>query len=698
MTYVSAAGNSFPSGRTSVTVALPDHLADGNELVAFVFFFDGSASGLSISPPAGWTTITTNTVNGPGGRVMGAYAHTITTAASEPADYTWTYSGASAGTAAVVLQYTFSVVDGFGTGANSASSTSTSWIANPFTAGHTGDTTVIAVAEKNDNPTNPYAVGTTPRRGTNANGFDGPAVYVSDYSPETSTSIASYFGTFDKASYWNAICVALQPTAGPGGGPTGTATLALGPLSFTVGAGGVPPVITSPTITGTAVLALGPLTISASDTILTRTGTASLPLGPVRVVSVAASIGPGARPVPGYRGRWRLTLHQRAFTAKTLAQTIIAELADARGRRLDQIWNTPAQLTFTLDGQSESAGLIGELLHDVVAWRWDDQTGVDFPVFRGPITQSEDQLTEQSHAVTYTCHDYAALLSRRITTSTYTVTGRDQDLIVGDLLGLATGAASSSGTSFATAAFLPVSLFTANPDGSLRGLSTRLRDRTYYGSQNIGEAVDKLAQVANGFDYDVLPSPVDDHDNLRVFYPQQGVTRSDVFLQYGSTVAALTRSVNSADYANYVRVLGNNQSANPTPQLYGEAWTSDATSLATPVGLWMLGDDAADVTVASHLTEKANGDLALDALVPTYTLTLSPDAYEWGKPNMGDVVPLVVQSGRLNVNTTVRVVGISYSIGDDGQEDVILTVARPGASLARLLKKSEQNVKSLTRR
>ena len=39
---------------------------------------------------------------------------------------------------------------------------------------------------------------------------------------------------------------------------------------------------------------------------------------------------------------------------------------------------------------------------------------------------------------------------------------------------------------------------------------------------------------------------------------------------------------------------------------------------------------------------------------------------------MGDIVPLVIQTGRLNVNTTIRVLGIAYDIGDDGQEDVDL--------------------------
>jgi hypothetical protein len=65
---------------------------------------------------------------------------------------------------------------------------------------------------------------------------------------------------------------------------------------------------------------------------------------------------------------------------------------------------------------------------------------------------------------------------------------------------------------------------------------------------------------------------------------------------------------------------------------------------------------------------------------------------------MGDVVPLVVQSGRLNVSTTVRVLGITYDIGDDGQEDVALTVGRPASSLLDLLTTADATVDALTRR
>jgi hypothetical protein len=85
-------------------------------------------------------------------------------------------------------------------------------------------------------------------------------------------------------------------------------------------------------------------------------------------------------------------------------------------------------------------------------------------------------------------------------------------------------------------------------------------------------------------------------------------------------------------------------------------------------------------------------------LIPVYTLTLTPGTYYYGAPFMGDVVPLVVQSGRLNVNTNVRVLGITYQIGDDGQEDVLLTVGQPGRTLVQLIQQSQHDLNALALR
>jgi hypothetical protein len=65
---------------------------------------------------------------------------------------------------------------------------------------------------------------------------------------------------------------------------------------------------------------------------------------------------------------------------------------------------------------------------------------------------------------------------------------------------------------------------------------------------------------------------------------------------------------------------------------------------------------------------------------------------------MGDTVPLRIKAGRLDVDTYVRVVGITYDIGDDGQEDVGLTVGRADVTFADLFAKGTQGIAALARR
>jgi len=416
-------------------------------------------------------------------------------------------------------------------------------------------------------------------------------------------------------------------------------------------------------------------------------------------------------PVPAGRGRWRVTLHRRDYTAAgtPLGQTVVADLAEARGRRLEKQLNAPAQATFTLDGADPAAALVLELATEVVFWRWSTVVGRDIAMFRGVVDHSEDQVTEESAVVTFTAHDYAAMLTRRIATGTISFVQTDQDTVVTDLIGEAgAGANASDGTAFSPGSNLPLRVSSVNPDGTNRSPSGQLRDRTYLGNQNLGTAVDDLAHVINGFDYDVIPyrfdqpySDLGQYDLFRVWYPQQGVSRTDVALQYGSTVSAFTRTVASSDYANYVRMLGNNQSSDPTvPQVFAEAWNSDANNVTVnPVGLWMAATNGADVTIQSTLSDQANGYLNLNGiLVPSYTVTMRPDAYRYGYPNMGDTVPLIADVGRLNVNTTVRVVGVAYDIGEDGDENVVLTVGRPATTLAKYLSQGARDIDALARR
>ena len=120
----------------------------------------------------------------------------------------------------------------------------------------------------------------------------------------------------------------------------------------------------------------------------------------------------------------------------------------------------------------------------------------------------------------------------------------------------------------------------------------------------------------------------------------------------------------------------------------------------------MDGDLASDVSVQTTLNDHVNGNLGRSAVVvPSYSVTLRPGWWTPGNPNtgqsgiaMGDVVPLIIQEGRLNVNTTVRVLGIDYVIGDDGQEDVTLTLGRPDVTIADLFDTANADVNELARR
>lgn len=426
---------------------------------------------------------------------------------------------------------------------------------------------------------------------------------------------------------------------------------------------------------------------------------------------------PGTYPVPPGRGQWRFLVLDRAFAGgRVWGDLAKAELSVARSRRLERKWNAPATLTFTVDGRSAAASAITELATDVLALRWNDAWNRDEPMFRGIVTQSQDAVSEQEHTVTFTCHDYSAVLWRRLVTAGAGVnyTQLDQDQIATNLLALATGAASSGGTSFAPGSFLPLKISLAQPNGASRSFSGVKRDRFYAGSTKIGEAIANLGNVANGFDWDVAPfgssiSVAGDADALRIFYPYQGVTDTAPALVYGSTVTTVSRSVNSADYANYVRGVGANGSAAAgAPQVFGEAWNTDVNNVTVyPVGTWMDDQNAADVSVSLTLAEKAQGDLAMSGiLVPTYTLGLRPGAWgsivSSGSPGIdiavGDVLPLTIQSGRLDVNTTIRVLGVTFAIGDDGQEDVSIAVGRPATTLAYLMRQPIRDTAALTRR
>jgi hypothetical protein len=411
------------------------------------------------------------------------------------------------------------------------------------------------------------------------------------------------------------------------------------------------------------------------------------------------------------RPRWRVTVHRRDFgVTASAAATGLGELTEASSRRLEQQLNAAALFTCSIPGDSAGALAVQELTTELMAWRWDDTAGDWALMFRGIVAQSQDTISENGvHTVNLTAHDYLAMLSRRYVTapSGVTYTQQDQDTIAADLLARALRGTTSSGQNMTPGAQLQLAVQRVNPDGTPRTpLSGTLRDRTYEGSKSIGDALAELAAVVGGFDLDVLPAADSaGTDYLRIFYspagpPYQGRNRPDLALVYGGSVGSVSRSVNSTAYANYQRVLGAGDTTAGAPQTYAEKWNTDANDVTrAPVGLWQATENASDVSQQPTLDQKAAGDLASSgALVPAYTLGITPDWWTPGAPAMGDTVPLVIRKGRLDVSTTVRILGVNYAIGDDGQEDIEVTVGRPAVDLTAMFREVRRDVDALARR
>lgn len=397
--------------------------------------------------------------------------------------------------------------------------------------------------------------------------------------------------------------------------------------------------------------------------------------------------------------RWKVELVARQWAAPSYHG--LAELIAPRSRQLATALDKPDEFTFSLPGRSTEAAMIRELEHEIRVSRFSDRTGTYLPMMRGVITQTEDTVSEQEHTVNYTVSDYAQLMHRRYVTHPLTYTQADQDVIVADLCGRAgPNFHTSTVAVWGPSAWLPLAVTRRNPDGTARAaLSGQLRDRTYAPDKAFGEAVDDLAAVVGGFDWATDP----DGAGIDIYYPARGVQRTAFAFTYGGTVRALTRTLSSTNFANYWRVSGQTPTDADRP-IWAEGWTADAHDLVTqPAGMWQSTESMADVTIQQTLADRVAANLADTGVwIPAYTLTMRPGAYEIGPAGdfaLGDLVALHVDSGRIHVEGEwVRVLAVTFDIGDDGQEDIEVTVGRLPASLLVLLRDHAGRLAALERR
>lgn len=357
------------------------------------------------------------------------------------------------------------------------------------------------------------------------------------------------------------------------------------------------------------------------------------------------------------------------------------EITSAKARKATFNLSSPSSASFSLNGRDPLAEQVVELSTDLHLLRYPD-VGPAQRIYRGRIGATADMLDENRHTVSVASLDYRAVLDRRTlyADSQLTWTGIPQASIAAGLvaqtqvrsggdLGIAPGAGAGGGT---------------------------VRDRTYEAGDSIGQRIQELSEVVDGFDWDIT-TPSASELSLDIFSPERGADRGVVF-EYGGLVRTVSRQVDPGNYVNALRMSGQapeGSSVEPAPV------ERAAADIATaPQGRWDKAFGQTGITTAEALSERADWQLAEAQVIrPSYSVTLKRGA--WKGPDhvwLGDTVRLAIRSGRLKVNTLLRVQTIDVDISDSGDESVSMTIGAPRVDYRRRAVDTEKRIADLERR
>jgi hypothetical protein len=323
-----------------------------------------------------------------------------------------------------------------------------------------------------------------------------------------------------------------------------------------------------------------------------------------------------------------------------------------------------------------------ELIHDLIVYRDGEK------LFRGRINYSQDSIGPERHTTQFSAVDYRGMLHRRI-------------LWEPRLYGAPVPEASVDQTDIA---WDLINYTQALPNGDLgitRGSSTptgRTRDREYEAGQVIGSLLDNLSDVIDGFDYEVSPEKV-----FNLYYPERG-TEKNFPLILGGNIQEVIRTVSAPDFANAIRASGAEPEHDPEsvdPPDPAPVVTVEATNIATaPEGRFEAQMGFPDVTRVERLQEHAEGALSRRGIVsPGYSILIDPT--KWRGPEdlwLGDTVELVIRSGRLDVVTPVRIMGVKMFLYDNDHEDIRFEANRIEPNLSHRMMNFQTRLEELERR
>ena len=276
-------------------------------------------------------------------------------------------------------------------------------------------------------------------------------------------------------------------------------------------------------------------------------------------------------------------------------------------------------------------------------------------IWAGVIWEITEDAQDDEGAVNVQCTEIFHILSeKRYTSNTYTST--DAGTIAWGLINTTQG-------------------LTGGNLGITQGTiqTTQNRDRTYL-DEKIGEKIIQLTEVINGFDFEITPSIK--VNTLGVFnvYSKRGSTLNTFRLEYGeglkNNIQSWSRKRTLSDMFNSVIVEGEGLGETILTS------TQTDTALISSVGLLEARVQEKSVNVQTTLDTKAQEFIRVRKTEqPLYDITVNNAYNDFGKYDVGDIVPVRIKYGYLDINTTMRIYGIDVRVSDSGEEVIKLTIS-----------------------
>jgi hypothetical protein len=203
--------------------------------------------------------------------------------------------------------------------------------------------------------------------------------------------------------------------------------------------------------------------------------------------------------------------------------------------------------------------------------------------------------------------------------------------------------------------------------------ATQNRDRAYL-DEKIGEKIIQLTEVINGFDFLITPSIK--NNTLGVFNVSAkiGTTLTSFRLEYGeglkNNIQFWSKKRTLSDMFNSVIVEGEG---------LGDARLTSIetdTALITAIGLLEGRIQEKSVNQQTTLDTRAEEFIRVRKTEqPLYDITVNNAYDDFGKYDVGDIVPVRIKYGYIDMNSTMRIYGIDVRISDAGEEIIKLTIS-----------------------